>query len=260
MSLLQSSNEEYHRNKTHLSSSSLKQLLRDPGQFYEEWVLGNRPPEVETAAFTEGTLVHCLILEPEKVVEYVIYPGLRKTGKAYEEFCEANKGKTIVSAAQMLRAEKLYKAYAAMEVATNLATNGLPEHTMLGNVLGLDMKTRADYIVPGKYIVDVKTTAQASDRDLFKYTVEDYGYDLSAALYCEVALQNYGAEHDFYWLVLSKDDGQCHVYKASETTLAKGKTLMYKAIKMYQKCLETNNWTKTEKTDFSTQNYEVQII
>lgn len=260
MSLLSSSSNEYHANRSHLSSSNLKLMLKDPAQFYHEWILGNKEPQVEKSAFVEGTLTHTLILEPEQISTYAVFPGLRKAGKAYEDFVAANSEKTIVSAAQMLRAEKLYKAYAAMEVATKLISSGIAEHTMLGSVLGVDVKTRADYIVPGQYIVDVKTTGMPSGTDLFRLTVEEYMYELSAALYCEAALQTYGAEHDFYWLVLSKDDGQCHVYKASENTLARGRALMYKSLKMYQHCLSTGNWSKEERTAFSTDNYEVEEI
>lgn len=261
MSLLTSSNEAYHADRTALSSSALKLLLKDPGQFYTEYMLNQKPEQAYKAAFEDGTLTHALILEPETVANYAVFPGLRKHGKAWEDFKEANAGKICISAAQMLRAEKLYKAHASMEVATKLVSNGLPEHTMVGTVLDQAVKARADYIVPKQYIVDVKTTSLPSDRDLFAETVTQYGYHLSAALYRRIAEQTYGVPHDFYWEVLSKEDGQCHVYKASEQTLAAGDVLVQRAILLYKKCVASGVWsTEQPETDRSTVNYEVELI
>lgn len=253
-------NAAYHNDTTHLSSSGLKLLLKDPAAFKLQYIDGIRE-NAEKAAFVDGTLVHALILEPETVVNYAVFPGLRKAGNAWEEFKQANPNKICISAAQMLRAEKLYKAHAAMDVATNLVSGGLPEHNMFGSLYDVKVKARADYIVPGKYIVDVKTTSMPSDVDVFRDTVVNYGYHTSAALYSKIAKQTYGVDHDFYWLVLSKDDGQCHVYKASDATITAGQVLVQRAILLYKQCVASGIWQLEQpKEDRSTANYEIVDI
>lgn len=260
-SLLTSDNETYHNNRTHLSSSSLKMLLKSPEQFYVEWVLGQSPPTVENPNFSEGSFVHSLILEPETISQYAIYPGLRKSGSAFEEFKAKNPNKTILSAAQVHRCEKLYKAYTDMPIALELLKEGLAEHTMLADILGCPIKTRADFInIPKGYIVDIKTTAGPTDIDAFKATVLQYSYELSAALYCEAARVNYNKLFDFYWLVLSKSDGQCAIYKASSDTLTFGAAMYTQAIVLYKKCLESGIWRKEQPALEFTSNYEILEI
>lgn len=258
--LLTSTNAEYHSNRTHLSSSNLKMILKDIAQFKREWIDGIVEPELDRSYLVEGTLTHSLILEPKTVSKYAIYPGLRKAGKEWEAFKLAHAHRPIVSAVQMQRAEKLYRAFTAMSVATSLIQNGLAEHTMLGSIMGVGLKSRADYIVPGQYIVDVKTTSLPSGADFFAETIRQYEYDLSAALYTELANQVYGGVHDFYWMVLSKDDGQCHIYKAGQS-LATGRLLMNSALARYKKCLASGIWEPEQpRQDFDTRDYEIQIL
>ncbi len=256
--LLTSSNADYHSNRSHLSSSNLKKLLQSPELFYQEWVLGNKEPEVEKAHFVEGTLMHTLILEPEKVSQYAIFSGLRKSGGAWDAFKAANPGKIHISVAQMLRAEKLCQAHTSMPTALGLIRNGLAEHTMLGEVLGVPVKVRADYIQPGTAVIDLKSTALPSGPECFSETVTEYGYDLSAALYLEVANQNYPTGHDWYWEVISKEDYGCEVYKASASTIAAGREKMFKALALYKKCLASGIWAHEQPRPlFDTKNYEI---
>lgn len=250
-------NAAYHSDTTHLSSSGLKLLLKDPAAFKLQYIDGIRE-NVDKPAFVDGTLTHALILEPETVVNYAVFPGLRKAGNAWEEFKANNPGKICISAAQMLRAEKLYKAYAALDVANNLIKGGFAEHNMFGSLYDVKLKSRADYIVPKQYIVDVKTTSMPSDVDVFRDTVVNYGYHTSAALYLDIAKQTYGVDHDFYWLVLSKDDGQCHVYKASDSTITAGQVLVQRAIILYKQCVASGIWQLEQpREDRSTVNYEI---
>lgn len=239
-----SSNAAYHGNKTHLSSSTLKLLLKSSELFYDEWFLGKKDT-TERAAFTEGTFTHSLILEPEKVAtDYAVFEGLRKAGQAFEAFKAANPNKLILSAAQVNRCEALYASYAKTELALKLVQGGFPEHTLLSEILNVPVKMRADYLVPGQYIVDVKTTSAVSDLEVFKQTMSDYKYALSAALYAQIAYNNFGTLHDFYFIVLSKADNGCKVYKASSATLSEGMSQVMQALVKYKRCLASGDWSE----------------
>lgn len=261
MNLKDSNNSDYHADLTHLSSSALKLLLKSPEAFYEQYVLGQKP-EQQFEHFDEGSFVHTLILEPHKVVEYAIYPGLRKAGKAYLEFKEANKGKIVLSSAQEHRCRKLEQAYKNMAVAVDMLKTGNPEHTMTSSMLGVPIKARADFIDQFRgIIVDVKTTSLPSGADIFSQTVLQYNYDLSAALYAQIAHDTYGKLFDFYWLVLSKHDLQCHIYKASSATLSQGAARCLQAIVLYKRCKETGDWVAEHpKPQFDTADYEIEDI
>lgn len=248
MSLLDSSNADYHGNRTHLSSSNLKMILKDIRRFKAEWIDNQKIEEAPKAAFDEGTFTHALILEPHKTsTDFAVFPGLRKAGLQFENFKAENVGKLILSAAQVHRCEQLYNSCKNHKIAMKLLFGGMAEHTLVSELLDVPVKMRADYIVPGEYIVDVKTTSLPTDSEVFRQTVFQYQYELSASLYCQIAYDNFKKLHDFYWVVLSKHDNGCAVYKASSETLAYGAGHITQALVKYKNCLSTNNWTDDVK-------------
>jgi len=262
MSLLTSTNAAYHADKTCLSSTGLKLLLADPARFYEENVLGKRVEE-ESNKFDEGSFTHSLILEPEKVAtDYAIFTGMRKQGAAWEDFKAANVGKKLLSAPQVNRCEALLRAYQALPAALEIMNYTLSEHTMMSTIVDIPVKARADAInVEGRYIVDVKTTAMPSDIECFKATVEQYSYQLSAALYAKIASDTYGHPFDFYWLVLSKADNGCEIYKASAATMSQGNALVAAALALYKKCTASGKWTNEKPlSTFERLKYEIQEV
>ncbi len=253
------SNIAYHSDTTHLSSSSLKLLLKDPQAFYKQYILGERDNETKDA-FSEGSLCHSLILEPHTIKDsYAVYGGIRKAGKDWETFKEQNPGKTLLSAPQVLRCEKLVASYSVMPVAVSLVNGGFAEHALTGAILDTKVKMRADYInVEKGYIADVKTTSLPSDVDLFKGACYNYSYDLSAALYCDIAYQSFGKLFEFYFIVLSKADGGCNVYKASSKMLSDGASKMMQAVVLYKKCVASGVWALEQpKAIFDTPSYEI---
>lgn len=259
MSLLLSSNAEYHADRTHLSSTGLKTLLKDPAAFYAEYVLGESD-RAEKSFFDEGSFVHSLILEPEKVaIDYAIFSGLRKQGTAWEDFKYQNAGKKILSLPQVTRCEALLKAYNALPAALEIMKGTLPEHPMVAVLKDTAVKARADAInVAEGYLVDVKTTSMESDIGCFSATVEQYLYQLSASLYCSIAENTYKRPFDFYWLVLSKADQGCEIYKASAATLLQGSIMVNAALALHKKCLETGIWKLEQKPSrLNNLNYEI---
>lgn len=255
-------NAEYHSDLSAQSSSMLKLLLKDPSQYYVEYILGQGLKK-EANYFTEGSFVHSLILEPETITSrYAVYPGLVKRGKAWDEFKVANAGKELLSAAQVLKCERMAKAFQALPAALGLLKDCLVEHTLYGEIMGIRVKCRADAInVNTGYVTDVKTTSSPSDVEFFKHAIKDYSYQLSAALYCEIARQNYNKPFAFYWKVLSNADQGCEVYKASEATLAEGTALYTQALLLYKHCLNTGKWVPKPKLSLVTQtDYEIMEI
>lgn len=255
-------NEQYHSDKSYLSSSNLKMLLKNPEQFKKEVIQGIRENK-QVNAFDEGNYAHSLILEPQHIPdEYAFFPGFRKAGADWVLFKEMNKGKILLSKPQKHRVEKWVDAYRERKEAVKLISGGMPEHSVAGDLMGVNIKVRADYINVDKgYVADVKTTSYQTDVDTFRHVVNTLNYDLSAALYCQMFEKYYGRPFEFYFIVLGKRDMMCEVYKASEETMEKGSFLVREAIMKYKQCKKTGIWTDTKKDVFeSDSDYEIREV
>lgn len=256
------SNADYHKDKSRLSSSDLKLILKDPAQFYKEKILGQKEEQEEKAHFSEGSYLHSLILEPENTdKEFVVYPGMVKRGAEFEAFKLQNPGKTIISNPQKLRCEQYYKAFKKRKEAQQLVKGGFAEHTICVEIEGVPLKVRCDYINPDLgYIADVKTSGFPVDLDSFKITVDKWQYQLSAALYCKAASIIYNKPFDFYFIAIGKTDNNCEVFKLGIEKQVEGEALIYKALELYKTCLETNDWTSKEKIGILDSDYEILEI
>lgn len=241
-------NAEYHSEKAHQSSSNLKLILQNPEQFYQEKVLGNKAPEGEKPHLILGSFVHSLVLEKDQVErEYAFFEGWRKAGADYKAFQELHPGKTILSKPQKQVGENLARAVSANSTALKLLTGGQAELSYSGSILDVPVKMRADYInIEQGYIADIKTTSHPTDTDIFKATVGEFRYDLSAALYCQIAHDWHHKVFDFYFIVISKADLGCQVYKASTATLSRGAADVLKALVLYKKCSASGIWSLTQ--------------
>lgn len=246
-------NEEYHAEKKHLSSSNLKMILKDPEVFYKTKVLGEER-ELSTATknnFAEGSLAHTLILEPEQLeAEYAFFDGMRKAGKLWEEFKAdpVHENKVLMSKAQKMKVQRWVESYSKRKSAVQLIKDGHAEHTYFGELSGVPVKARADYLNLDKgYIVDVKTTSNPTDVDNFKFVIEQFSYQLSAALYCELFGQAYDRVFDFYFVVLGKRDLDCQVYKMSEASMIEGKRMVVQALREYKRRVVEDDWTSKKK-------------
>lgn len=255
------SNEEYHGDKSYLSSSNLKLLLKDLEKFKKEVIEGQRENK-QVNAFDEGNYAHSLILEPDNLEDYAFFPEFRKAGKVWEAFKTQHSDKIILSKPQKHRVEQWVEAYRKRPEAVSLVSGGHAEYSLAGKFLDVPIKVRADYInIDEGYIADVKTTSYSTDADTFKYVVNNLRYDLSAALYCKLFEQFYGKKFDFYFIVLGKRDILCEVYKASEETLEKGELLAIDALNIYKNCLKSGNWkNKKQKTPIGSADYEILEI
>jgi len=253
-------NEEYHAEKEHLSSSNLKQLLKDPADFYDKKILGNHVQEKKNV-FDEGSLAHCYILEPHMHdVDFVIFDGFRKAGKVWEAFKSAEESglnRTILSKPQQKRVQNWVKGYELNKTAVELIAPCKSELSLFGEMDGVKIKVRADSInIEEGYIGDVKTTAYDTDVESFKDTVEDFGYDLSACLYAEMFEQHFGKPFDFYFIVLGKKDCSCEVFRLSEASRKKGRKQIKKALALYKQCMKSGVWETKKKEEFLGKTYD----
>lgn len=239
-------NASYHADTSYLSSSKLKTILESPAKFKRE--LDNPPAQQVSASLDLGTYVHSLCLEPQLVAsEYAIFPGFRRAGKEYEVFAAANKGKKIIAASMDNQAKRMVASMDACPAMLELLKHGEAELSIATEINGVKVKARFDYINHAAgFICDVKTSRNEAGKDQFKATIAEYEYDLSAALYAQVAETYYGKPFDFYWAVLSKSEPpEARAYKASMKTMSAGIGKVAKALDIYKQCMSTNIWPET---------------
>jgi len=236
-------NADYHADKTRLSSSGLKKILDSPKLFHEEVIL-RKSEQKHIAAFDEGSYVHSLILEPEAIAkEYAFFDGMRKAGKDWEAFKKMHENKIKLSKPQKMRCKSYHNAFKKNKAAVALVVDGFAEHTICEDLLDVPIKVRTDYInVEKGYIADVKTSGFPVDKDSFRQTINQYSYDLSAAMYCMAAEQYYKKPFDFYFICISKKELNCEVFKVSQDTMRKGRSEVTKALELYKHCLKTGEW------------------
>lgn len=256
------SNRNYHNDTEYLSSSDLKNLLKDIEKFHKEKILKQKGPETESPHYDIGSLVHSLILEPHLVnEEFAFFAGLRKHGPLFEMFKAQNPGKILISKPQRMKCEYYVSGYKKRPEAVQLVKGGFSEHTVCVDMDGVKIKVRCDYINVDKgYIADVKTTGFSVERDSFKVTCDQYMYQLSGALYAKACEVYYGKPFDFYFIAISKMDAECHVYKLSDESKQRGLLQIAQALDKYKKCLTSGIWTKEQKADLIDSDYEILEI
>jgi len=247
----QITNEAYHANRTHVSSSGLKLYLKDPVAYHKQYVQGI-PWEVPVAlqnAFDFGTYVHAMVLEPHLLEEdFAIYEsGCR------EAFDYDNQGKMLITSGQDHIARRMFDNYSKAvfhpedKKISTFFEGGKAEESMFAELDGLKVKIRTDYRKvdsDGIYasINDVKSTSKNVNFKNVTKICEELDYDLSAALYCDVAEKVTGIRHDFYFLFMGKKDYKSEIFKASEDFLERGRRKYKRAIAGIKKSRETNVW------------------
>lgn len=187
------SNDAYHAEAEHLSSTRLKKAL--PEKY--------REGDLSAPALAFGTLVHEVVLEPHLLDRYTVLDaakiGLKADGTPAQNptmtsawkraVAEAEaEGRTVVAAEDWDRAHRMAEAIRAHGEANEILHEGEGAYELSAFVADGDTKIKArfDRLIPGG-IVDLKTTsAKPGERSLKRVTV-DYLYHLSAAHYLTVA-------------------------------------------------------------------------
>ena len=176
--------EEYH-NHPSLSASIIKRLVVND----ETYEVANGIKTEPTPAMELGTLVHCLILEPEKFSEtYAVMPkcDLRtKEGKLLKaEFELKANGKKVVSETDFETAMKCAESFKKNTVS-NLLKRGKPEQKFFSEFDGVEVRGMLDwYDEESGMIVDLKTTQNFAD--MFVKECGDRLYNIQASFYVDL--------------------------------------------------------------------------
>lgn len=190
------SSEDYHADPA-LSSSGLKKLLKNPMEYWDSSPLNPDREQIDTIALKNGRAFHTMLLEPEKFNnEFEIKPNVKTT--TVKGMIGAGDYQDMLNAAKVINKSPLL---------SKLCAGGKPEVSIFWRDAETQImcRVRFDYLTP-QWGVDYKTTTDVS-KDKLAYTVADYGYHISAAMYLEGmrnASEDLGGHNNFILLFQNK--------------------------------------------------------
>lgn len=246
------SNTDYHTGPG-LSVSGVKRFRRTPFHFHALQAPNAAPRSVPSPAMINGTLVHCLTLEPDQFARrYVVGPDVSKLTRQWKDFAsEASAaGMEVISEQQAVSAQLQAAALRKLPDVATLLDDGRPEVSAYwtDEATGVLCKCRPDWVSPvamdtGVILVDVKTTRDASP-DAFKRSGADLGYHLQAKWYCEgYALASGLQVHGLVFAcVESEFPHACAAYMLDDATLDKAAVSLREALTRYAECVKRSEW------------------
>ncbi len=239
----------YHQDPTSVSASGMKTLLRSPAHFLHE-----RTHPKESDSMDLGSVAHSMVLGSG--CEFVAVEGNRNRNDVKDAIAEAKAaGKVVLKPEQLAAAERMADAVLTHRHAARLlASPGRSEVSMFWPDPAFDVirRCRWDRLSDDGIGTDLKTCRNAHPDALPKHITE-YGYELSAAWYLDVAA---GLDVDVaaYALVFveSTEPHPVVVVELSGSFLDRGAALAHKALTTYRRCLDTGRWPAYADDDFLT--------
>ena len=226
----------YHAHPA-LGSSRLRELLKSPAHFK-----ANLRREAEALAL--GSLVHTLVLEPHAFSErYLVVPkinGSTKAGKA-QKAALANETRTVVNGEVMAEASACATSIMSHRVYQQIR-DAQVEHTVFwtDEETGIECKARFDVV--GPWLVDLKTTRDASPKG-FQRGIATYGYHIQAAHYMAGAIANGMDPRGFLFACVETSPPYLPAgYLMGNPTLEQGERERREALLTYAKCLRDDRW------------------
>ena len=233
-----------------LGSTDIKVLLENP------YLFKNGVKKEPTDNLILGSVIHTLILEPHKLEsEYIILPELNlrtndgKAKKAELETQAKEENKTLVKAELLQKAEAVTEAFNKTSL-TKLLTQGKAEQSFFGEIEGVKVKARPDFIIPDQsVIIDFKTTSTlgGGSADGFAKMAANFAYYIQASLYLEITKYK-----QFYFIVLeTAEPYMVGCYKLDSEALEFGKSEIRRAIEIYKNLGKYKSPLYLNNLDFS---------
>ena len=168
------------------NGSSIVHMMRSP--LHYRWHKDN--PQPPTPAMILGTITHTMILEPNRIGDFVVWGEKRdqkvRLGKVWDAFKAEHEGQTIITRKERDSMVGIAAAVRRNKCVADLLREGRSELSMVwkDKAIARLFKGRIDYLrEDGKpVIVDMKTTR---DSRPFKFGNQAYslGYHIKLALY-----------------------------------------------------------------------------
>ena len=234
--------ENYYSDTEFISNSMLGLLKKSPKELARYFEKGS--PTTQAMEF--GRAFHLAILEPQVFSEQVVvYTGKTKRGKAWDEFCQENEGKTIVTEIEFECIKGMENVlFSNKDIARKLHGNKEVPMVWQDTLSSVLCKGKVD-IITGGQIVDIKTTQDASF-EAFRRSAYKYGYNRQAAFY----LDGFEAK-DFVFIVIEKKAPyNVGVYHCSNDFIDSGREEYSRLLMDYRKYFSDADLNNYEITNY----------
>lgn len=239
-------NEQYHSDRSAVSSSSLKLVIeKSPKTFL---AAHNGKLRKESPAFRIGSALHMAILEPELFQKkFVIQPEFSGKGAVA---AKADWRLSIASDAVILKQEEyddlqeMINSVLSHQDACNILKNGKAEQSGFFRDMdtGIKCRIRPDFFHFGHHaLLDIKTTTDVRAEQFMK-SIWNYRYDFQMGMYCE-GIQLITGKAVQYPLILAvekKAPFECALYLCDEALMTKGLGDFKIAIQRLKQCIDEN--------------------
>jgi hypothetical protein len=224
--------------KQFLSNSDIGALLKDPSSFGKD--------KEKTVPMVQGSYFHAALLEPQKVVDFLICDVSSRNTNRYKEMCESQGADIILLSKEVEELDAMVDSVRGrMDFFDMIYEDGnLYEQPGLSNIMGEVWKGKAD-IISSEYVIDLKTTANIEE---FKYSARKYNYDSQAYIYNQI----FGKPVLF--IAVEKGTNKTGMFDCSEEFLDRGKEKVQRAIEVWRKFFGPN------KTEDITQYYTKETL
>ena len=207
-----------------LSNSDIGALLKNPKEFKK------RIPD--NPAFAKGRYFHQLILEPEKINDWVLSDSSSRNTNIYKGLCQSEGADFL-----LLKKEAEEMTDIANVMLSNMSFFDEIRHDdvqyevpAIKEIMGHMWKGKADIVHPNM-VIDLKTTSNIDD---FKWNAKKYNYDSQAWLYN----QFFGRPMVFY--VVDKMSKMLGIFETSDEFLDSGRAKVERALEVYDKFYGNN--------------------
>ena len=234
MKRIKDTNDEYHSHKS-ISASGLKTIYKKSVYHHLNSVFKM------TDAMNFGSAVHSALLEDSNDIAVLPEFNARtKEGKKIkQDFFDNNKGKIIIKQEEQEAIEKIKKNFNGHSLAKSLVQRLTEtEVSYYGTIDKVPVRVRPDGIKDNDYIIDIKTTSDASPR-FFKSQVYNFAYHLQACFYSEAL--GYDPAKFRFITIENKYPYTVEVFAMSEDMIEYGKDAWRIAFNSWKEYLETNN-------------------
>jgi exodeoxyribonuclease VIII len=256
-------NDEYHAHDA-VSKSRLDVIDRSPAHYHYQYTSGQYE-RTSTRTFDIGSAVHKLILEQaEFATEFAVVPKnapkrptsaqltAAKPAPAttaaiswWAEFDAKHAGKTQISANDMAEITAIYDSVYKHKAANWLLKEGVAESSIFFTEpeTGIQCKARPDFFNSDSFIVDVKTTVNASP-SAFSWSALKYRYHVQAAFYMDAFYHKFGEyPAGFVFIAIEKEPPYAvATYMTTPEMLERGGQTYMRNLQTLKRCLENNDW------------------
>lgn len=259
--------ENYHADRSAVSSTAVRHFQRSPAHFWSRFVLGYEKEKTEAVKF--GTLAHKAILEPSSLRDnYLVVPDFGnctyKENKLSRDAWLAEHGLVwvprhgiksgdgseptvvLIKEEEAQHIEGMVKAIIAHPKARALLSDGVAEVSGVFRepTTGLKCRIRPDFLSHSlKALVDYKTTIDASFRRFHRDAYER-GYQVQLGMYEEGVNQICGWRPEQTAVIAQEKEPPyaVSVFVCDEGFLSRGQSDFRTACAGIKQCLEEGRW------------------